>query len=173
MLRRRTYGSLVVWIDFSRKSNAAAVVTPLSRAHAPALPYSLDYPSWFFPQHFSFAARSLLSGLLHPDASCRLSVRQVGLVRGGVVRLQSLRCGKMARDELRLLNEQVGLLSSARFSVKTYFVLRVYGYVLVERILVCCKLVPVLCWRRRVGRLFINQQPTKSNRVCCYLLVGV
>ncbi|CAN0223106.1 unnamed protein product, partial [Ectocarpus sp. 8 AP-2014] len=36
----------------------------------------LDYPSWFFPQHFSFAARSLLSGLLHPDASCRLSVRQ-------------------------------------------------------------------------------------------------
>ncbi|CAM9529254.1 unnamed protein product [Scytosiphon promiscuus] len=42
----------------------------------------LDYPSWFFPQHFSFAARSLLSGLLHPDASCRLSVRQVGLIIG-------------------------------------------------------------------------------------------
>lgn len=40
---------------------------------------SLDYPSWFFPQHFSYAARSLLSGLLHPDASCRLSVRQASV----------------------------------------------------------------------------------------------
>lgn len=48
-------------------------------AFSPTLfrPHSLDYPTWFFPQHFSFAARSLLSGLLHPDASSRLSVRQV------------------------------------------------------------------------------------------------
>ncbi|CAN0372394.1 unnamed protein product, partial [Discosporangium mesarthrocarpum] len=37
----------------------------------------LDYPSWFFPQHFSFAAKSILSGLLHPDPTGRLSVRQV------------------------------------------------------------------------------------------------
>lgn len=64
----------------------------------PILPFffnSLDYPSWFFPQHFSYAARSLLSGLLHPDASCRLSVRQVGLL----VCLQSRQAGSRGADD--------------------------------------------------------------------------
>ncbi|KAG5178841.1 hypothetical protein JKP88DRAFT_350214 [Tribonema minus] len=59
-------------------------IIPPAPLHDAAL--GLDYPPWFFLRHLSAGAKSLLSGLLHPDPRSRLSVRQAlnhPWVRGG------------------------------------------------------------------------------------------
>ena len=40
----------------------------------PELLYGFDYPTWFFPSHFSAAVKGLIVSLLHPDPELRLSV---------------------------------------------------------------------------------------------------
>jgi serine/threonine protein kinase len=60
----------------------------------------VEFPTWFFPAHFSLELKSLLAQLLYPDASMRLSVEEAqrhAWVRGAKLHKASL--SSMLEDE--------------------------------------------------------------------------
>ena len=73
------------------------------------LDHVLERISWFFPRHMSVSAQCLIVGMMHPDASVRITVAQSlehpWLARGySCWAYDLLHCGYQVRGKLHFFN---------------------------------------------------------------------